>query len=367
MFRGPGISDLVTLFECRMVYLWHACQLKDFRSYIAVGGIPSRALLDHCRLPFTTFATDDIDRTNGVWDKVFVNLSDFGDAFAKGRAATPNAYGPIMLRLSPVALAESDDVAVCPRSAGGRDFDREAESWGTVEEVDRLFARRRDPAAAKPWELAAQSVGLLGGSSSQPEVSLSCPASLIPMRFVTACLVDEIRVNSVSLVDVVRTTRTAANHDFPVWTRRYATNRRSLLSQLVESIQRGSIDLNELQHLPDVSPLLVDWAESLLDRDLSFMFKRFARYLQEGTLTVSHSVAAPSPSESVLKRAREWRESHAKYAKMHNAWSIEDTQRLRELVRAGRPYYEMSAVLQRPFDDIRFRLMQLGILPREPN
>ena len=64
------------------MFLYHACQLSDFASYLSLGGIPSRALLETNGLPFTPFKTDTIDQENGVWDKVFINLSDFGHFFA---------------------------------------------------------------------------------------------------------------------------------------------------------------------------------------------------------------------------------------------------------------------------------------------
>lgn len=85
---------LIEIIRSRGMFLWHACQLRDLASYLHVGGIPSRSLLNSQNLPFTRFQTDGEDRTNLVWDKVFVNLDDFGCWFAEGKAAVPNPYGP---------------------------------------------------------------------------------------------------------------------------------------------------------------------------------------------------------------------------------------------------------------------------------
>ena len=119
---------LVEIIQSRGRFLWHACQLKDFASYLHLGGIPSRSLLETSELPFTHFETDEQDRVNFVWDKVFCNFDDFGCWFAEGKRAIPNPYGPIQMRIRPEAILEADDLAVSLISAGGQGFDRKAES-----------------------------------------------------------------------------------------------------------------------------------------------------------------------------------------------------------------------------------------------
>src|SRR5262249_8889960 len=127
MIREGQIAKLVGLLKARGVSLYHACQLVDFRSYLALGGIPSRARLERGKLAFTAFESDTADHKNGVWDKVFVNLSDFGRTFASGGKGVPNPYGPILLKIRPEALLEASDLAICLRSASATDFNREAE------------------------------------------------------------------------------------------------------------------------------------------------------------------------------------------------------------------------------------------------
>ena len=79
MIISNEIQSLVNLLLERNVSLYHACQLIDFESYLALGGIPSRALLKNRELPFTPFETDTTDiyqsyvyATNGVASERFV-------------------------------------------------------------------------------------------------------------------------------------------------------------------------------------------------------------------------------------------------------------------------------------------------------
>lgn len=139
MFVGNGILELIRHLERRQASLWHACQIVDLAAYLMLGGIPARSLVERRGLSQTAFVTDAVDRRNGVWDKVFLNLDDFGRSFAAGRRAVPNPYGPIVLQIRPEALLEATDVAIALRSAGAHDFDRVGESLGTIEEIDRIY------------------------------------------------------------------------------------------------------------------------------------------------------------------------------------------------------------------------------------
>ncbi len=139
MFRQPATRDVVNLLLERNASVWHACQFRDLDSYLTLGGVPSRQRLTTSRLPFTRFRTDAADLRNGVWDKVFLNLGDYGEAFARGWIATPNSFGPIVIQLTPLALLETTSVAVCLRSAGATDFDPDKESLAEVADVDELF------------------------------------------------------------------------------------------------------------------------------------------------------------------------------------------------------------------------------------
>ncbi|MFS6825720.1 hypothetical protein, partial [Staphylococcus aureus] len=98
--QGCDIQAVVQILRERGAHLYHACQLKDFRSYLQLGGVPSRETLEESGLPYTGFDTDESDHEGNIWDKVFLNLQDFGITYARfgveaGTVATPNPYGPI--------------------------------------------------------------------------------------------------------------------------------------------------------------------------------------------------------------------------------------------------------------------------------
>lgn len=134
------IEKIVKSLEDRNALLYHACQLKDFRSYIRLGGIPSRNKLLNSKLDFTVFDTDKIDKKNDVWNKVFGNFSDFGREFTKETSnSQPNPYGPIQIVFKPNALRSTSDLSISLRSAGARDFDRDKESIKNPQEFNMIF------------------------------------------------------------------------------------------------------------------------------------------------------------------------------------------------------------------------------------
>jgi transposase len=139
MLIGQDIVDLVHLLNQREVALFHACQYRDLLSYLSLGGIPSRALMEDNLLSFTEFLTDAQDHRNGVWERVFVNPEDHGAFFAKGVFWTPNPYGPIQIQMLPDILLDAVDVCWTTRSAGAPDFELIAESVTDLRLIDALF------------------------------------------------------------------------------------------------------------------------------------------------------------------------------------------------------------------------------------
>lgn len=117
MFTGDTLRQVVDHLILRNASIFHACQLQDIPSYVALGGIPSHSHLEAHQQRYTPMDTDNRDKQNRIWDKVFVNLGDFGRIFAHGKAAAPTAYGPITIQLYPETLLEADDVACICRTA----------------------------------------------------------------------------------------------------------------------------------------------------------------------------------------------------------------------------------------------------------
>lgn len=138
--KEAEIESIIKILEKRNAKLYHACQLKDFRSYVELGGVPSRAKLQSSGLDFTKFDTDSIDKHNNVWDKVFGNFSDFGRNFARENTKSqPNPYGPIQIVFNARALYAATDLSITLRSAGAKDFNRDQECLQSAQQFNLIF------------------------------------------------------------------------------------------------------------------------------------------------------------------------------------------------------------------------------------
>ncbi|MBI2776610.1 MAG: hypothetical protein HYX57_05000 [Chloroflexi bacterium] len=292
MFQGRAqIEAFVAHLKSRDVSLWHACQLRDFRSYLEVGGIPSRSFLEQSRVEFTPFVTDTTDRSAGVWAKVFVNLEDFGASFAHSAEAVPNPYGPIVFQIRPEALLRAADVAVCLRSAGAHDFDRGSESLGPEDDLEALFLH----AASAPFpersmvrhgERLRSAVAPRWPEATAAEVSVTLDPELIPLDEVIAAWVDPIRIEDRDLSSAVEIVAESAGVKIRVRTRYCDEARRKVLADIVRFIDQAASapSLRMLAGRADVLPETREWSSKLLSRDLGWQFARYAQYLAEGTI-----------------------------------------------------------------------------------
>src|SRR5437660_11511139 len=204
MIIGGNIDRLVKLFEARGVRLFHACQFLDFLSYLWLGGIPSHDCLEKANLPFTPLETDANDKANKVWDKVFVNLSDFGTTFANGGRGVPNPYSPILIQVRPAVLLEATDIAISLRSAGAPNFDRKKEALKTLEDVNKLFLHLPDVGSPKSQDVkfrAALNKDFQYPVAADPEISCSVPKGFLSFHHGTVVTVDPYFIRRRSLYD----------------------------------------------------------------------------------------------------------------------------------------------------------------------
>ncbi len=287
MITGSQIQSLVDLLEERRVFLHHACQLIDFESYLSLGGIPSRALLESKQVKFTEFQTDAIDRKNSVWDKVFVNLADFGESFARGDRSVPNPYGPILFQILPSALLETSDVAVCLRSAGAQGFNRERESLTTVKEIDRLFLHPNNVLPFPKRRMIKFGDRLQAEfenpNAQTPEVSCTVSSGVVSMQRVKFVRVDPYVVNNQRLRNWADKIKQEYSVQFPIYERNRFQNSRGLLyNQIAERIGEELPSLSAIVQDSTCSPLLREWAEQITG--LEWQFQRYAKYLRDGTL-----------------------------------------------------------------------------------
>ena len=292
MISGNEIQSLVELLEKkRQVCLYHACQLIDFKSYLALGGIPSRALLEKSELPFTPFVSDTNDKANGVWDKVFGNLTEFGEIFASGKPWPPTVYGPIQLQIKPSALLDTSDVAVCIRSAGVEGFNRESEAL-TIDEIDRVFYYPRN--APFPYSIKVKSQSQLAKafpkrSPQSPEISCSLSNQVLLAKYIIVARVDPYVLNGQRLLDrVVDVVKDKPEFNFHIRPRSCRDNSRiPLYSELAESIREGIPSLYDIAQDSMLSSSLREYAQQVFTNpnpDAKRQFNNYAKYLLHGTL-----------------------------------------------------------------------------------
>lgn len=297
-FTGEEKNKIIALLNEREVKFYHACQYKDFKAYAQLGGIPSRLLMEQSQLDFTAFDTDNADHTNRVWDKVFGNLQDSGMPFAHGKinpqnAPTPNAFGPILLMFNPEVFEEATDVAICLRSAGGENFNREIESLSTVSDVNKLFQLEDISKASGDNPFEKSNLKFTGAlkkvfnnpHAATPEVSCSVPGQLLSFNHLWGVRVDPYEINKLHLFDQVRSIKFDKNIDGWIKPRSYADDMRLRIKQelgvlLIDSL----ITLPEIIAHPTASDDLKDWANRLQVAGRGFYFNRFAKYLRNGTI-----------------------------------------------------------------------------------
>ncbi|MCY3551628.1 MAG: hypothetical protein OXH39_14305 [Candidatus Poribacteria bacterium] len=300
MITGNDIQSLVNLFEERQVFLYHACQLIDFQSYLHLGGIPSRALLESKQAEFTKFQTDAIDRENSVWDKVFVNLADFGESFARGDKSVPNPYGPILFQISPSALLETSDVAICLRSAGAQGFNREGEALRTVEQINRLFlypsnvyplSKRRLIKFGNKLEVEFEDP-----NAQTPEISCTVSSGVLSIQKVRLVRVAPYMVNGRSLRNWADSIKKRHGAQFSIYERtHFQDNSRKLLyNEIVEQIGEEIPSLYAITQDNTCTQPLREWARQISQGDLEWQFKRYATYLRDGTLKLMRTASLPS-------------------------------------------------------------------------
>jgi hypothetical protein len=285
VFSGTSLDELVAHLEERQASVFHTCQLHDLPSYFGLGGIPSHAHLEAHRARYTPMDTDFIDKVNGVWGKVFVNLADFGRVFAQGGCATPSCFGPVNIQIHPAALLEAEDVAICLRSAGAEGFDRRRESLTEVAQVDRLF---RYPAAS-PFPRSIEfkvgdSLKNEFGRSSVPELSCTVTSGRLSLDRAVVIWVDPYSVNGEALVDQVCGLVNQYGLNCCVKERFCRQERKPLYNEFAHLAMKGMYTLDAILASPEISDELRAFLGDLQARGPLYQLDRYLRYLRSGTL-----------------------------------------------------------------------------------
>lgn len=296
VMRGRDIEEVVQILRERGAYIYHACQLKDFRSYLQLGGVPSRQVLEQSGLPYTPFDTDESDREGELWDKVFVNIQDFGVTYARfgangGTLATPNPYGPILFIFEPDILLTADDLSITLRSAGAEGFDRHGECLPSPDRVHHLFMHvdpddaPNDLARAYPaFSNELQQRFRWDGARS---VEMNCEVRRGLFRFdrLRKVLVDEYNFSRSSLFEIVSSVLQAGRLPADVYLRSYIRELRvQQINELASLLVGRSLTLEDLAKMSSLPTVLGSWVARLRRAEMDFNFNRFARYLRHGTL-----------------------------------------------------------------------------------
>lgn len=296
MFKTPeSILSLIELLNERKVQLTHACQLKDFKSYIKIAGIPSRRTLETTGNLFTKFASDEEDKTNGVWDKVFGNLQDFGTYFHYAKKGVPTPYGPILIKMNPDVLERASDVAICLRSAGAQGFNRESESLNSLEQVEALFKHSKDhqyPQNIKSKkELEEEDHFKEFKITSSPEMSstmdqLPFGKDKASLDYITEIIVDPIAFGNFELLNEVKKEAGDFHSSLLDQVKVRHSYNESFYKKLINIIHQGVITFEDLKNQNDKieDPDVNDLISHLERHKIKYQYDRFAEYYYHGTL-----------------------------------------------------------------------------------
>lgn len=289
MLYRDQLSELVELLNRRNVNFYHSCQFIDFKSYLQIGGIPSRKKLTDCGYKFTAFETDDFDHENNVWDKVFLNFQDFGEIFEKG-VGVPTVYGPIQLAVKPEALMKASDVAISLRSAGSPAFNRKIESLNTIEEVERLFRFSTDSNRFKRYKIKwteELKTEFQREYVSNPEISVTFPDGFIPFSYIHEIKVDKYFFGGANLDDHVKKyTQISLWNRYPTHfkLRQYNGRPQTILNNIPNLLSKSPVSFTELKNHQNAYKTTKDWANIIEKKDLAIQWERYSNYFRNGTL-----------------------------------------------------------------------------------
>lgn len=294
------IPEFTEILSSKGMHLYHSCQLKDFESYLKLKGIPSRNLLEQSDNEFTLFETDDNDKENLVWDKVFVNLSDFGNYFARyamnnpNIAPVPTVYGPISFEIHSNALNLSDDICVSLKSAGLEGYTRE--KFGiSIENLPQIFECIDCPEPHKETFLKSQSelrrtFQVEEPGTLTPEINISIPNEIIPFDQVIQIRVDQIKIRGVKLINRIKEMLDFYQYSFHVSHRNYhyaeGEKRIAIKQKIATQLESSIPDAQGLANLFKGDEYGSDWHKRVIKGGLEYQQQRYMKYLNNGT--VSH-------------------------------------------------------------------------------
>jgi hypothetical protein len=285
MFKGDEIQSVITLFEKRRVTLYHACHLIDLESYFELGGIPSRNLLRTENLSFESLGLDQTEPDDWMWDKVPLQLIDFGNQFAREPNNLPNPYGPILLEIDPAALMEAKEVAICLRTGRPDDYRKNNLSTLNLEETEHIFRYTLDaPFPEKTYFKPAEEMAkAFGANQSIPEIHCLFEPEKLPFKYVTQMLVDNYRIINSYLREWAFMTQQHYHNRIPIM-QRYCPYDigGKLTNAIAKLLTEASPSLEDLAQ--SENDVVQPWAKFLLENGWEEKYTQFATGLRQGTI-----------------------------------------------------------------------------------
>jgi hypothetical protein len=292
------IPELTALLTKKGINLYHSCQLTDFETYLKLRGIPSRNLIHKKELDFTVFETDENDKENEVWDKVFVNLSDFGNFFAlynmnnPNTASIPTIYGPISIQLIPKGLENADDICLSLKSAGLEGFDRE-EYGIPIDQVKDIFVcveceNPSDEPYIKRTNELREIFDVKDPGTLNPEINFTLENQILGFENIISITVDPVIVNGRELYDVVKEMLYYYEIDTFVLNRKFhyreGDERKKIVSIISNSLADGEQDLTSLKEKFVEFEYGLNWIKRIENGGLEYNLNRYLKYLKAGTI-----------------------------------------------------------------------------------
>jgi len=193
-----------------------------------------------------------------------------------------------LLITRPDVLIEANDVAICLRSAGGRTFNREREALG-IGDVDRIFAYSIDSAPniyARSYVKYSRELKkeFNDNNAMNPEISCIVDNQRLSLDHTERIVVDRYVIEGEPLRNyVIKLTRDNL--------------RRLIIERHPYREERITIKNDILTTFRNEIPLLInlaenqlfrsytrDWANRIRTCGLEWQYRRYAKYLREGTL-----------------------------------------------------------------------------------
>lgn len=282
LLRDDDVFKIVEFLKSKRAFVYHACQLQDLQSYVRLGGIPARSLLESNSLPFTGFTSDQGDKSKEVWNKVFFNFSDFGFMFHdRGAKGTPCVYGPICLKFDPDVLLQARDISVTLASVSDPAFNRTRDSL-CLDDAKKIY-RGNYPLNGKLLQDAFP-----GQKVTNPEINVHYESDVGSFKAqfdsLVEVIVDPVSIGGIDLMSEVKAALTGYDPRLEEFLTSRKTTRPDLFRVLCEVAARGPI-YNLVQIDTDLFKGHEEWFEAVKKIGFNgYMLRNYLNYLHEGTI-----------------------------------------------------------------------------------